>query len=139
MLTCSLFSLFFSFFFFPVQLKDIGSFLDTSVELKCCGAKVKFLDCVPNLQHCPKCSALIRLSWCFGKWLCSLASSRSTETIRDGEPRTAGLPFTQLLSSACPCKVTSTETKRLIRDGGGGTEVGGKGDHIPIATLSPPE
>ena len=32
---------------------------------------------------------------------------------------------------------------RLIRDGemggGGGMEVGGEGDYIPIATLSPPE
>ena len=50
--------------------------------------------------------------------------------------------------------VTSTETIRLIRDGekgcggggggggGGGEEgmeVGGEGDHIPIATLSPPQ
>ena len=39
---------------------------------------------------------------------------------------------------------TSTETIRLIRDGekgggGRGMEVGGKGDYIPIATLSPPE
>ena len=36
----------------------------------------------------------------------------------------------------------STETVRLIRDGGrggGGMEVGGEGDYIPIATLSPPE
>ena len=35
-------------------------------------------------------------------------------------------------------------TLRLIRDGekvgkGGGMEVGGEGDHIPIAILSPPE
>ena len=39
--------------------------------------------------------------------------------------------------------LTSTETKRLIRDGqkggAGGMEVGGEGDYIPIATLSPPE
>ena len=39
--------------------------------------------------------------------------------------------------------LTSTETIRLIRDGekggGGGMEVGGEGDYIPIATLSPPE
>ena len=38
---------------------------------------------------------------------------------------------------------TSTETTRLIRDGekrgGGGMEVGGEGDYITIATLSPPE
>ena len=37
---------------------------------------------------------------------------------------------------------TSLETVRLIRDGekgGGGMEVGGEGDYIPIATLSPPE
>ena len=36
----------------------------------------------------------------------------------------------------------STEAIRLIRDeemGGGGMEVGGEGDYIPIATLSPPE
>jgi len=36
----------------------------------------------------------------------------------------------------------STETERLIRDrekGGGGMDVGGEGDYIPIATLSPPE
>ena len=37
----------------------------------------------------------------------------------------------------------STETIRLIRDGekggGGVMEVGGEGDDIPIATLSPPE
>ena len=37
-----------------------------------------------------------------------------------------------------------TEAVRLIRDGekggrGVGTEVGGEGDYIPIATLSPPE
>ena len=39
--------------------------------------------------------------------------------------------------------LTSTETVRLIRDGEkvgeGGMEVGGEGDYIPIATLSPPE
>ena len=39
--------------------------------------------------------------------------------------------------------LTSTETIRLIRDGekggGGGTEVGGEVDYIPVATLSPPE
>ena len=39
--------------------------------------------------------------------------------------------------------LTSTETIRLIRDGetggGRGMEVGGEGDYIPIATLSPPE
>ena len=39
--------------------------------------------------------------------------------------------------------LTSTETIRLIRDGEkrgeGGMEVGGEGDYIPIATLSPPE
>ena len=37
----------------------------------------------------------------------------------------------------------STETIRLIRDGEnggeGGMEVGGEGDYILIATLSPPE
>ena len=37
----------------------------------------------------------------------------------------------------------STETIRFIRDGKkggkGGMEVGGEGDYIPIATLSPPE
>ena len=34
----------------------------------------------------------------------------------------------------------STETVRLFRDrGGGGMEVGGEGDYIPITTLSPPE
>ena len=33
--------------------------------------------------------------------------------------------------------VTSTETIRLIRDGG--MEVGKEGEYIPIATLSPPE
>ena len=36
----------------------------------------------------------------------------------------------------------STENIRLIRDGEkgeGGMEVGGEGDYIPIATLSPPE
>ena len=35
----------------------------------------------------------------------------------------------------------STETVRFIRDGekGGGMEVGGEGDYIPVATLSPPE
>ena len=37
----------------------------------------------------------------------------------------------------------STETIRLIRDEEkgeeGGMEVGGDGDYIPIATLSPPE
>ena len=32
--------------------------------------------------------------------------------------------------------LTSTDTTRLIRDGGGGMEVGGEGDYIPIATLS---
>ena len=43
------------------------------------------------------------------------------------------------------CCLMSTETMRLIRDGGGGgwvgggIEVGGEGDYIPIATLSPPE
>ena len=39
--------------------------------------------------------------------------------------------------------LTSAETVRLIRDGekggGGGMEMGGEGDYIPIATLSPPE
>ena len=38
--------------------------------------------------------------------------------------------------------LTSTETRRFIRDGekgNGGVEVGGEGDYIPIATLSPPE
>ena len=36
--------------------------------------------------------------------------------------------------------MVSTETVRLIRDGeGGGMDVGGEGDYIPIATLSPPE
>ena len=42
--------------------------------------------------------------------------------------------------------LTSTGTVRLIRDGekgGGGaegcTEVGGEGEYIPFATLSPPE
>ena len=36
--------------------------------------------------------------------------------------------------------LTSTETIRLIREGGeGGIEVGGEGDYIPTATLSPPE
>ena len=40
--------------------------------------------------------------------------------------------------------LTSTGTVRLIRDGEkgggeGGTEVGGEGEYIPIATLSPPE
>ena len=44
--------------------------------------------------------------------------------------------------------LTFTETIRLIRDGekgwgvgggGGCMEVGGEGDYIPIATLSPPE
>ena len=34
--------------------------------------------------------------------------------------------------------LTSTETIRLIMDGEKG-EVGGEGDYIPIATLSPPE
>ena len=44
---------------------------------------------------------------------------------------------------------SSTETTRLIRDGEkggkqgeggeGDTEVGGEGDYIPVATLSPPE
>ena len=36
----------------------------------------------------------------------------------------------------------STETVRIVRDGEGGgeyVEVGGEGDYIPIATLSPPE
>ena len=37
----------------------------------------------------------------------------------------------------------STETVRLIRDGEkggkGGTKVGGEGDYIPVAKLSPPE
>ena len=36
----------------------------------------------------------------------------------------------------------STETTMLIMDdekGEGGTEVGEEGDHIPVATLSPPE
>ena len=37
----------------------------------------------------------------------------------------------------------STETIRLIRDrekgGEGGMDVGGEGDYIPIATLTPPE
>ena len=34
----------------------------------------------------------------------------------------------------------STETVGLIRDGvEGGMEVGGEGDYIPVATLSPPE
>ena len=40
------------------------------------------------------------------------------------------------------CGLTSTETVRLIRDGGkgeGGMEVGGEEYYIPIATLSPPE
>ena len=36
-----------------------------------------------------------------------------------------------------------TETMRFIRDGEnrgkGGMEVGGEGDYIPIATLSPPQ
>ena len=37
-----------------------------------------------------------------------------------------------------------SETIRLVRDkekegAGGGLEVGGEGDYIPIATLSPPE
>ena len=38
--------------------------------------------------------------------------------------------------------VPSTETIRLIRNGekwGRGYEVGGEGDYIPVATLSPPE
>ena len=39
--------------------------------------------------------------------------------------------------------ITSTETVRLIRDGEKGEEgvmeVGGEGDYIPIAALSPPE
>ena len=36
--------------------------------------------------------------------------------------------------------LTSTETVRLIRDGEKGCMVvGGEGDYIPIATLSPPE
>ena len=39
--------------------------------------------------------------------------------------------------------MTSTETIRLIRDGGqgeeGGVEVGEEGEYKPIATLSPPE
>ena len=38
--------------------------------------------------------------------------------------------------------LTSTETIRLIRDGGmgrRGMEVGEEGEYIPIATLSPPE
>ena len=37
----------------------------------------------------------------------------------------------------------STETVRLIRDGGnggeGGMEMGEEGDYVPIMTLSPPE
>ena len=35
--------------------------------------------------------------------------------------------------------LTSTETIRLIRKGGKGYGGGGRGDYIPIATLSPPE
>ena len=34
---------------------------------------------------------------------------------------------------------TSTETIRLMGRGEGGMEVGEEGDHVPIATLSPPE
>ena len=46
-----------------------------------------------------------------------------------------------LLVSKPGC-LTSTETISLTRDGekgGGGMEVGEEGDHIPIATLPPPE
>ena len=44
--------------------------------------------------------------------------------------------------SMVQCCFTSTETIRLIRDGEkewgeGGMEVGGEGDYISIATLSP--
>ena len=39
--------------------------------------------------------------------------------------------------------IMSMETIRLIRDGekkgGGGMEVGGEGDYLPVTTLSPPE
>ena len=54
---------------------------------------------------------------------------RNIRLIRDGEPRTATSPFIQLLSSVTEKQVrclTSTETVRLIRDGGAGVWRWGK-------------
>ena len=55
---------------------------------------------------------------------CCFTSTETTRTIRDGEPRTATLTFTQLLELCVEhmqvqvqCCFTSTETTRTIRDG----------------------
>ena len=48
--------------------------------------------------------------------------------------------WTKMLKSKQTRCLTSTVTIRIIRDWGkGGMEVGGEGDHVPIATLSAPE
>ena len=51
---------------------------------------------------------------------CSVTSTETIRTVRDGEPRTATSTFTQLLSSESgqvQCCFTSTETIWTIRDG----------------------
>ena len=55
---------------------------------------------------------------------CCFTSTETVRTIRNGEPRTATLTFTELLSSdvstvsvRVQCCLTSTETVRTIRDG----------------------
>ena len=51
---------------------------------------------------------------------CRFTSTETVRTVRDGEPRTATLTFTQLLSSVLPlsfsCCLTSLETVGTVRD-----------------------